>query len=290
MTPDASARRVVVGVDGSEPAARAAEWAAGEAAARGTGLDLVHAWDYVAVEDTPASQRPEDHLRAQRDATARVLGTVRTVVARDHPDVDVTTTAVDDEPVSALVEASRSAPLLVVGTRGRGGFTSLLLGSVSLSLVANAPCPVAIVPPGHAQGDHRICLAVDTDEPEAPISYAYAAAAREGAPLEVVHSESVFDYYPAGYGRDARPTPQGAHSRVETVLKAARERFPRVRPMIALGHDETAKDVLRAARGARLLVVGARRQRHGRLSLRIGRVLHALIHHAPCPIVVVPTE
>jgi nucleotide-binding universal stress UspA family protein len=138
---------VVVGVDGSDNAWRALEWAAGEAKVRGTSLKIVCAFeDPVAMggvgtafgAGSPVSVDPSMIEEAAKEvvdeATKRVDGVPVEVVARC------------ERPIDALVEASQGAAMLVVGTRGHGRVGSLLLGSVSNYVVHHASCPVVIVP------------------------------------------------------------------------------------------------------------------------------------------------
>ncbi len=137
---------VVVGVDGSDPSRRALPFAFAEAALRETALTAVHAW---ALREHPgiASMRASgliDTSFLERQA-AEMLEEALAGVRADFPDVEVTERLVDDQPVRALVEASRSAQLLVLGSRGRSALSGLVLGSVSHSAVRGADCPVAVI-------------------------------------------------------------------------------------------------------------------------------------------------
>jgi nucleotide-binding universal stress UspA family protein len=137
---------VVVGVDGSEGSRRALRWAAAEAVVRNDPLVLVHVWDRpqayapLGLGAYPVDPEPvheaATHLLEQLVAEAREL-------ARG---VDVRGELVEGPPASGLLEASRTADLVVVGSRGHGGFASLLLGSVSQQVAHHASCPVVIVP------------------------------------------------------------------------------------------------------------------------------------------------
>ncbi len=131
-------QRVVVGIDGSEPASRALAWAAAQAARLGAAIELHAAFDpgYTFV----APDEVEGELQARVDeATARVHDL--------EPGVTVTGVTHQQAPAAALIEASRGAELLVVGSRGRGGFAGMLLGSVSLQCSLHAHCPVVIIRP-----------------------------------------------------------------------------------------------------------------------------------------------
>lgn len=133
--------RVIVGADGSESSRRAIRWAAHEARLRGAVLEVVHAWTLLG-QPADGSFDPdfgEDDARAWLGGELAALG--------DAVDgVDVEATVVCDLGARALIEAGDRADLLVVGSRGCGGFRGLLLGSVSSQVVQHAPCPVAVVP------------------------------------------------------------------------------------------------------------------------------------------------
>ncbi|RZU75757.1 nucleotide-binding universal stress UspA family protein [Micromonospora kangleipakensis] len=136
---------VVVGVDGSALSRAAVEFAAEEAAVRGTRLHAVHAYTHP-VSGGPGDMQPlvyEEHqLRGEEE---RVLAESITGLTERYPDVPVTRAVVQARPVAALTEAARDAQLLVVGSQGRSELTGLLLGSVSHGVLHHAACPVAVV-------------------------------------------------------------------------------------------------------------------------------------------------
>jgi len=136
---------IIVGVDGS-PASRAAlQWAAVEAVARGRELVVVYAYDWRVIgARAPIGGAYAAEVRAQADAVVEAAVADATAVA---PTVRVRGEAVLGSAGPTLIAASRTAELVVVGSRGRGGFASLLLGSVSQQVAHHAPCPVLIVPP-----------------------------------------------------------------------------------------------------------------------------------------------
>jgi nucleotide-binding universal stress UspA family protein len=136
--------RIVVGVDGSEGGQGALRWAIAEARRRGAVLEVVHAWRAAYATANPYLALPETDLTQLEESEQRVLD--HAVCAEDTDGVDVTRVLVFDDAPNALLEAAKGADLLVVGTRGRGGFTGLLLGSVSQAVTHHAPCPVVVVP------------------------------------------------------------------------------------------------------------------------------------------------
>lgn len=139
---------VVVGIDGSEISAKATEWAFAEASARNTTLIAVHTWMDPQVQAAAAgialSEKDWSQLEAQELETLseRLAG-----FSGRYPDVTVDRVVTRDRAVRALVDHSRDAQIVVVGSHGRGGFTGMVLGSTSRALLQAAPCPVMVVRP-----------------------------------------------------------------------------------------------------------------------------------------------
>lgn len=142
---------IVVGVDDSPPSQRALRWAIEEARLRGAALSVVSAWEFpfapvptsssaVGGEDDPLPRVPSLERSALDELAAAV-----TAAGGDPEDAAVSMHVVRGSPVRVLLEAAKDADLLVVGSRGRGGFTGLLLGSVSGDCTRHARCPVVVV-------------------------------------------------------------------------------------------------------------------------------------------------
>jgi len=145
---------IVVGVDGSSDAARAVGWAVNEARLCGDRVLLVYAWQYPAIALTTYAGDPLPvfgHDEIGRLA-AELLAKAQNEARACEPSVDVQTRLVEGHPGEVLVDASADARLLVVGSRGRGGFKGMLMGSVSSSCTHHARCPVVVVPPVAAHG------------------------------------------------------------------------------------------------------------------------------------------
>jgi len=141
------AGRVVVGVDGSAISESALGFAFEEASLRGVGLTALHAWD-AGFLDLPGHGAPvpaQVSTDTFLDEELRVVSESLAGWREKFPDVDVRENVIKGRPAFELIAASRGALLLVVGSRGRGGFTSLLLGSVSHTVLHHAHCPVAVV-------------------------------------------------------------------------------------------------------------------------------------------------
>jgi nucleotide-binding universal stress UspA family protein len=134
--------RIVVGVDGSESSRDALRWAVDEARRRQAAVEVVHAWRTIPVSDYLFTERePGGSSRYAQ----RLLD--EAVEAVDTTDVTVERKLKTGGAAQALIHEAKGADLLVVGSRGHGGFSGLLLGSVSLQAAHHAPCPVVIVPP-----------------------------------------------------------------------------------------------------------------------------------------------
>jgi nucleotide-binding universal stress UspA family protein len=138
---------VVVGVDSGPTSEQAIAVAFEEASLRGVPLVAVHAWNDVVYEDTRGTARILTQPDSLEEGEERLLTERLAGWPEKHPDVEVRRQLVRDRPRHALLEASRTAQLVVVGSRGRGGFTGLLLGSTSQALVQHAECPVLVVRP-----------------------------------------------------------------------------------------------------------------------------------------------
>ena len=136
--------RIVVGVDGSEASVRALQWAMKEARLRGATLDVVHAWHLPPAGGYPYLAGYLDLKVFEEDAQRTLARTLGRAGVAGAPEVEPI--VVQDAPRRALVDTAKGADLLVVGSRGRGGFTGLLLGSVGQYVATHAPCPVAIIP------------------------------------------------------------------------------------------------------------------------------------------------
>ena len=133
---------IVVGVDGSEQSLAALHWAVDEARLRRGTVRLITAWHYPPVPSTVEDSGSNDSFHAAERVQADALKTV------DAEDMDIKGMLVRESPTAALLDAAKDADLLVVGSRGHGGFAGLLLGSTSSQVAHHAPCPVLVVRPG----------------------------------------------------------------------------------------------------------------------------------------------
>ena len=139
---------IIVGVDGSGHSQRALEWAMKEAAIRHTPLTVLTVHQAVAGYWGGMAVYPDDPARTEQARTAAQAETDKVLAGLDGPRPEsVTVKAVHGYPVEELIKAAQDADMIVLGSRGAGGFTRLLLGSTAGQVVQHAHCPVLIVPP-----------------------------------------------------------------------------------------------------------------------------------------------
>jgi len=139
---DAAIGRVAVGVDGSPGSDAALEWAVEEAMRCNAELVLVHGWIYPYVGNRTSVSEPRDEMRLD---AMRTLEASAQKVHRIAPAVRCHSIITEESPAKAIIDAAKTADLLVVGSRGHGGFAALLLGSVSRTVLQHSPIPVAVI-------------------------------------------------------------------------------------------------------------------------------------------------
>ncbi|MBP2479478.1 nucleotide-binding universal stress UspA family protein [Crossiella equi] len=286
-----TSNRIVAGVDGSDAALRAVRSAVRECARRSATLTLVHAFE------TPVRGYPEyiatvGDVRAALEKHGReVLAEAEAVARAISPGVAVELRLREQGPAPALIAESHHAALVVVGSRGLGGFSGLVVGSTAVALSRLAECPVVVVR-GEEPEDGRVVVGVDgSPASEQAIAFAFEAASRRHASLAAVMSwtDVALD---AAFGNASSLTLDWARLGEEhRELLAQRlagwtERYPEVVVNRIVVHDRPVRALLREAEHAQLLVVGSR-GRGGFAGLLLGSTSQSLIYHAPCPIAVV---
>ena len=287
---------LVVGVDGSEFSLRATDWAADEAARLGLPLRFVYASRWERYEGAALSVSPG---RSDTQVLGRnIVGTAEHRVHVRAPDVKVTTEVLPHDTVQALLEESRHATALVTGSRGRGEIVGLLVGSVSLALAARAHCPVIVVrgdmEDGLGRTHRRVLLGVGRqDVNSAAVRFAFREAATRGAVLDAVRAwrQPMHESrdLPLAAGDSARFHEYRAATLLDEALAAGARAHPDVDVRHTTVEGPAAKILTDRSAAADLLIVGARR-RTGLIGMQLGRVGHAVLHHATCPVAVVPQD
>jgi nucleotide-binding universal stress UspA family protein len=220
----------------------------------------------------------------------RLLDQVQSAVAKEYPDLEVATTLSRSEPAGALLETAGAGDTLVVGSRGRGGFASLLLGSVSLRVAARSSGPVVVVRTVPETATGTVVAAVRDDGDREVVRFAARTAPLRGCALKVV-SVWMFLENVGSMGAVAVDVDAVARSEAEATRRTVgpvRAEFPELTITDeAVRSRSVAGALVDASASADLLVVGARRRAHV-LGAGLGRVSHAVLHHAHCPVAVLP--
>lgn len=282
---------VVVGIDGSDSALQAARWAAAEARRRRTPLRLIHAFAWTDARVVGHAARAGHYGEILRENARRDLDAAGRAVLEVAPEAAVRLDLQTGAPIGVLAAAAQDAQLLVVGDRGVGRISGLLLGSVAQALAGHAACPVVVVRGGAAAAvpaDAPVVVGIDGSPiSEAALAFAYAAAAERSVPLVAVHAwmDAVVDPVVAPLlDRELMETEERAV--LAGRLAGWAEKYPEVPVRRVVVLDRPAHALVEAARDAQLLVVGSR-GRGGVRGLLLGSVGHAVLHRAPCPVAVV---
>ncbi|MFH9826361.1 universal stress protein [Streptomyces bobili] len=286
---------LVVGVDGSDSSLAAVEWAVDEAARHRLPLRLVYAslWErYEGVAPSGGVEPASEEVLADD-----LVGSAAERARRRNPEVKVSAEVVPQEAASALLSEGHNASALVTGSRGRGQLTGLLLGSVSLAVAARAHCPVIVVrgdKAGLAGTHERILLgAGDSATDGEAVRFAFREAEARGCTLDVVRAwrcpaHDTADH-PLLAGEPAHYHEEQASAALDALLHDPMADHPGVRVRRHTVEGAARKVLLDRSAAADLLVIGAQR-RHGTFGLQLGRVAHTLLHHAECPVAIVPQQ
>ncbi|MEU0465209.1 universal stress protein [Amycolatopsis sp. NPDC006131] len=258
---------IVAGVDGSPSALNAARWAAHEAALRPLPLRLVHV-----------------------GTTGACLGEAQEQAQAAEPGVRIHTRLRTGAAAASLIDEAETARLMVLGSRGLGGFPGMLLGSVSSALATHAPCPVVVVRDAPPQRG-PVVVGVDASA-SSDAAIAFDAAARRQAPLIALHTWTWTDmtlgetWSVLPIDVDYAEVAEDERRLLAERLAGWREKFPDVDLGQRAVRDRPVRGLLAEARDAQLIVVGSR-GRHAPDGMGLGSTSQALLHHSPCPVALV---
>ncbi|ADD43105.1 UspA domain protein [Stackebrandtia nassauensis DSM 44728] len=268
---------MVVGVDGSPESVEAVDIAAVEAEVYQTNLRIVHVRT-PSETATVIRSRPRDGERP-RDGT-RVLAEARRRVEDRHPGMTVEEHLADGDAATILIEESAHARLLVVGARGLGGFTGLLLGSTAVRVATLATCPVMVVRGGtHRSGP--VVVGLDDPATSAAVSaFASREAERRRVALHALHIDN------RGPSMEEHSTSDiDVADRLSAWSRRWCDEFPDVEVSVTVVSGVEPADALtEASRSAGVVVIGSR-CRFG--SKMLGSTAYALVHRCDCPLVLV---
>ncbi|MCM0677405.1 universal stress protein [Micromonospora phytophila] len=286
-----SGDEILVGYDGSADASMALDWALDEAGRTGRPVRLAYVFEWLTVAGwigpgVAPGVWPDDTARRQVEELVRKAAAD---AAAAHPQLTVSSEVFDGPPALVLQERSAQADLLVLGTRGHGGFGGLLAGSTTVAVTAHAHCPVVVVRGEAAAGGRarRVVVGVDGSECSLlALGFAVERAASRGVPLHVVRAW----HRPAGQrspaGPEAREAVAADRAELDEPLARWGRAFPDVEVTVQVAEGTPAALLVDASRDASLVVVGTRGL-GGLRGMLLGSVSQQLVQHAHCPVAVV---
>jgi nucleotide-binding universal stress UspA family protein len=293
-----TSKPIVVGYDGSDTSELALDWALQAARGRGAPLSIVNAV-VPPVDPLPAhiGYTPPDPAKLM-NAAEQTLAAALATAHKNAPEVEADTLVLDGGAAAALIKLSSEAEVVVVGSRGLGGFSELMVGSTGVELAMHAHCPVVVirpqrddVEPGPEAG--RVVVGVDGSSASTDaIGFAFEEASLLGRGLTAVHAWQSPFFDTPGKGAPIPANVVASEFRgqeLQTLTDALAvwtEKFPAVDVRQVVLHANPVATLVAASAGAELLVVGSR-GRGGFRSLLLGSVSHAVLHHAYSPVAVV---
>jgi nucleotide-binding universal stress UspA family protein len=292
MDTERAGRTVVVGVDGSEPALRAVRWAAAEAVRRRVPLRVVTASPWIPDHALGQGGLGACYREVMLGQAHRNLDAAVALAGQEQPRLQVERLLIVGYPIGVLRAEARRAELVVIGDRGLGGVTGLLVGSVAVGLAVRAECPVVVVRGEESTVVASLPVVVGVDgssHSEAALAFGFEAAAARGVPLVAIHTWFDLPVAPtiaSGHEWDAIE----AHERqvLAEQLAGWGEKYPDVRVQRLVVRERPADALVNESGRAQLVVVGSRGR--GCVSgLLLGSVSHAVLHRARCPVAVVHT-
>lgn len=279
---------VVVGVDGSEPSLRAAEWAAVDAVTTGLRLVVCYVSDASVITGVPLRRAD---LRAARAYGDRVVDRALVRIEHAAAPVDASGEVVEGNPAAELIGRAAAAEQVVLGSASSGGLARIVFGSVAAEVAAHAPCPAVVVRGGQVDR-YEVVVGVNApDRSHRALEYAFHHAARHGGRVHAVHAADdrgaplplsrVSARAPVVPDQDLTARELLAEAVAPWALK-----YPAVEVEITVVDASAAWTLVQMSRDAALVVVGSRGR--GRFTgLLLGSVSQALLRHADCPVAVV---
>ena len=287
---------IVVAVDGSDASNEAVRWAANAAAKRGVPLRLASSYtmpQFLYAEGMAPPKELYDELQGE---TLDKIEAARKLALEVAPEIKIGHTVAEGSPIDMLLEISNDVTMIVLGSRGLGGLSGMVMGSVSAAVVSHAACPVVVVREDNNVTDSTkygpVVVGVDGSEvSQKATSYAFREAQARGAALVAVHTWMDMQIQASLAGLSAAQSEWAEIEKEQTEvleenLKEPREEFPDVEVKKQITRDRPVRALTEAAEGAQLLVVGS----HGRGGFKgmvLGSTSRALLQSAPCPMMVV---
>lgn len=290
MSAHAKGYGIIVGADGSPASNAAVCWAAHDAVLRHLPLTVVHVVNPIATA-SPHTPLPDGVALWQENEGRRVLADALKLardVAKDHPGIQIENELIFSATAPTLVDLSKEAELIVVGTYGRGALARGLLGSVSSSLVRHAHCPVAVIRDEEPRMPHPaqapVLVGIDgSPASERAIEIAFDEASRRHVNLVAVHAWSDTEILELP-GLDWSAVKDEEERILAEGLAGWQERYPDVTVHRLLVCDRPARVLVETSETAQLLVVGS----HGRgfTGMLLGSVSNAVVQAVRMPVIV----
>ena len=287
-----SAKPIVAATDGSQESLRAVDWAAREAVLRGAPLRIVSAPGLLprmaGSEGHSAYQTVSDEIRKHADLA---LTTAAARAAKAAPDLLIDTDHLEGPPAEAVTESGSGALMLVVGSRGIGAFTAMILGSVSRYAAPHASCPVVVVREEITAAHRQVGIGIgELEGNAAALTFAFEEAALRKASLIVVHAWHTpqSEISRAGIALTApgrEHLEAEANKQLESMLAEWRDKYPDVAVSQDVVHGHPGRILAGLSARADLVVLGRKAAHHGP-----GAVTHAVLNHAHGTIVTVPAS
>lgn len=287
---------IVVAVDGSKASHVAVRWAANTAMKRGVPLRLASSYtmpQYLYAEGMVPPQELFDDLQAE---TMEKIDEAREIAHQAAPDIKIGHTVAEGSPIDMLLEMSKSVTMIVMGSRGLGGLSGMVMGSVSAAVVSHASCPVVVVREDNNVDETTkygpVVVGVDGSEvSQKATEFAFAEAEARGAELVAVHTWMDMQVQASLAGLSAAQQQweeiEGEQQQLlDERLADLVAKYPKVDVKKLITRDRPIRALVDAAEGAQLLVVGS----HGRGGFKgmlLGSTSRALLQSAPCPMMVV---
>lgn len=287
---------VVVAVDGSEASKQAVRWAANTANKRGIPLRLASSYtmpQFLYAEGMVPPQELFDDLQAE---ALEKIDEARAIAHEVAPDIKIGHTIAEGSPIDMLLEMSKSVTMIVMGSRGLGGLSGMVMGSVSGAVVSHAHCPVVVVREDSSVNEDNkygpVVVGVDGSEvSQRATEVAFAEASARGAELIAVHTWMDMQVQASLAGLAAAQQQWDEVEREQTELLTERiqplaDQYPDVPVKKVITRDRPVRALAETSEGAQLLVVGS----HGRGGFKgmlLGSTSRALLQSAPCPMMVV---
>jgi nucleotide-binding universal stress UspA family protein len=298
-------RPVVVGVDDSEGSEAALRWAVADARRRRAPIRLLHSYRwhnsylempiygrfpmYADPSAAELQQARDSDLHQAKKVAEQLVSTLANQGRQAAPGIEIDAVVAEGDPATTLLAESSRAELLVLGSRHLKALGSEVLGSVSAAVAARAGCPTVVVrgPAGPPEEGASVVVGVDgTPASEAVLRFGFEHASRHGLPLRAVLCIHP-DLLASMLWRPEQAAPEHAHAWLAESLAGWQPDFPDVEVHAEVLRDHPVDGLIGASLGQNLLVVGGH-GRHALIGTLLGSVSQGVLHHASCPVAVVP--